>query len=241
MHRTTLMLHVWNMWTVCRCSYCVCGRMCTSMLKCLLTVCFWGVKMLRYCMRGRKQEMYMDAKMDCFLLCREWTQRCRHWPAQFGDHTPSHYQTDNWPGESLTHIQNCVKSATVSCWWIMIQHVHLRIHEIKKVFLYVFCRTSMQYWTLLLMPWIGWTMLSGIPSWCSWILTVSRAWRTWGPDCVQSPGRVPGNSMSVHSNWERTTTTYSQVNTDVLRLCFLYWKKNGKDWERQWELVQMQT
>lgn len=95
----------------------------------------------------------------------------------------------------------------------------------EEASLYVFCRINMQCWILLLTQWIGWTMLSGIPSWCSWILTVSRVWRTWGPDCVLSPGRVPGNSMSVHLNWERTTTTYSQVNTDVLRLCFLYCKK----------------
>lgn len=111
----------------------------------------------------------------------------------------------------------------------------------EEASLYVFCRINMQCWILLLTQWIGWTMLSGIPSWCSWILTVSRVWRTWGPDCVLSPGRVPGNSMSVHLNWERTTTTYSQVNTDVLRLCFLYCKKKWKkDWERQWGLVHMQ-
>lgn len=70
------------------------------------------------------------------------------------------------------------------------------------------------------MQWIGWIMLSGILSWCSWILTVSRAWRPWGLDCVLSPGRALGNSMSVHSNWERTTTISSQVNTDVFWCVF---------------------
>lgn len=87
------------------------------------------------------QEVYVYASMDYvfFFLCREWTQRCRHWPAQLGDHTPSHYQTDNRPGEfSDTHLTHTklfkahgamqdLNGTTASCWWIMVWHIFLRL------------------------------------------------------------------------------------------------------------------
>ncbi len=254
MHRTTLMLHVWKMWTVCRCSYIVYAGACAH--PCWIAsslYAFEGWRCWGTAWEGA-QEVYVDATMDYVFSCVENEPRDAgtdqrssgiirlHTIKQIIDRVRSHTYKGTKCNAWTHSLWIALLPPAGGLWYSML---YSRTFESpwnqEEASLYVFCRINMQCWILLLTQWIGWTMLSGIPSWCSWILTVSRVWRTWGPDCVLSPGRVPGNSMSVHLNWERSTTTYSQVNTDVLRLCFLYCKKKWKkDWERRWGLVHMQ-